>query len=129
MTTSIDIAKLVGEYVLEDTLAAKHYAKKKELEYALISALREKYPDEWNRWERGISSFTAEGVTVELKRQYDPDKVRAEFGEERPDLVTTETKVVEKVDGRKIASLWKDAAYARRLENCLIPGTPKVKVK
>lgn len=124
-----DIAKLVGEYALEKTLADKHYAKKKEIEYELISALRATYPEEWGRWERGVQSFTAEGVTVELKRQYDPDKVIAEFGEERPDLVATETKIVQKVDGRKMASLWRDAAMAKRLEHCVIPQTPKISLK
>ena len=72
-----------------------------------------------------------EGVTVELKREYDIDALRAEFSEERNDLITREIvpeHIVEKADGRKLASMWKDAALAKRLEHCVIPQTPKVKL-
>ena len=127
-----DIAKLVGEYASKKAQADALYREVKELEFEIITALRETYPEEWSRWERGVSSFTAEGVTVELKRQYDTDKVKAEFGEERDDLISREIvpeHVVEKADGRKLAAMWKDAALAKRLEHCVIPQTPKVVLK
>ena len=130
--TDNDIATLVGEYASTKAQADALYRRVKELEFELISALREAYPEEWGRWERGISSFKAEGVTVELKREYNIDALRAEFGEERNDLIVSEIvpeHIVEKADGRKLASMWRDAALAKRLEHCVIPPTPKVVIK
>ncbi len=124
-----DTATLVGRYATLKAQADDLYRQVKDTEYELITALRSEYPEEWSRWERGVESLTAEGVTIPVKRVYDTDKVQAEFGEERPDIIKTETKVVTTVDGRKLASMWKDAALARRLEKCLLVQVPKVSLK
>lgn len=123
-----DIGTLAGEMAIVKAEADNAYARYHKLEYQLITALRERYPEEWSRWERSISSFKAEGVSIPVSRAYDIEKVRAELGEEMPELIVTETKTTEKVDGRKMAQLWKDAAFARRLEKTLLPPVPKVKV-
>ena len=130
MTTEAkpSIASLARRYADLKAALDEGYKNLKEIEYQLIAAIRAEYPDEYARWERGVQTVRAEGVQIPLKRDYDADRVQAEFGEEFPDLVVTETKVVKKVDGRKAAALWKDAALARRLEKCLVPQVPRVSV-
>ena len=128
MTTATNIRQLAADYAETKQAADNLYRAAKEIEYQLIAAIREEYPDEYSRWERGVQSFKAEGVQIPLKRDYDADKVLAEFGEEFPGLVVTETKTVTKVDGKAAMKLWADAALARRLEKCLVPQVPKVKV-
>ena len=129
MTTATSIAQLAADYAETKQAADNLYRALKEIEYELITALRTEYAVEWEAWERGVRKFQAEGVSVDLKRQYDVDKLNAELGEEMPELfelVTPEPYL--KADGRKLAQLWKDAAMARRLERCLVPQVPKVKV-
>lgn len=125
-------AELVGEWAAKKAEADALYAEVKELEFDIITNLRRDYPDEWKRWERGVESFKAEGVTVALSRSYDADKLRAEFGEERPDIFETKTipeHTETKIVGRLLTGMWKDAGLARRLEKCVLPpGKPKVKV-
>jgi hypothetical protein len=127
-----DIASMVAELAITqaeiEATAKPLYAKANELKFALAAALREQYPEEWGRWERGVAKFLADGIEISLKRVYDTDKLLAEFGEEMPDVVTTETQVVTKANGRKLARLWKDAAYARRLEHTLVQQKPELKV-
>ena len=123
------IATLVGRFAAKKKNADRLYSELRQIEADLIMALRSEYPEEWSAWERGRGVFKAEGVTIKVTRTWDIDKVRAEIGEERPDLFTEETRVVEKVDGRKLASLIKDASYARRLEGCIKPQVPRVSLE
>ena len=76
-------------------------------------------------------------VKIPTKRQYDPNKFIAAFGETDPELVDEcvipeheETKVVKaKVDGRKALPLWKMGDDVReKLESALIPQKPEIKV-
>ncbi len=80
------------------------------------------------------SKFTA---AIPTKRQYDPNKFLAAFGETHPELIAEcvipeheETKVVKaKVDGRKALPLWKMGDDVReKLEKTLIPQKPEIKV-
>ena len=128
MTTSTDIGTLVGEWAIADTEARIAYARKKELEFEILTYMREHYPDEWERIEQGIvTTFTAEGISFTRGRTYDPDKLRAVIGEEYPaafKVVTTE-----KVDGNVVKGLWKDAALAKQLATAVLPAIPRMKVK
>lgn len=123
-----DIPALVAEYAALKSEADRIWRRVKELEHEIITDLREEFPAAWRDWERGKSSFKAHGITIPVTRQWDASAVKAEIGEERPDIVTTETKIVEKVDGRKLASLMRDEAYAARLEKCMVPSVPKVRL-
>ena len=126
-----DTATLIAEAAAAKAEADRLYVRYKDLTYQLIGHLKVKYPEEWSRWERGIASFNAEGVSVEVTRTYDLDKLQAEFGEERPDVIrTTEVPAhtVRSANGKLLQGWWRDAAMARRLENCLLPQVPKVKI-
>ncbi len=76
-------------------------------------------------------------VKIPTKRQYDPNKFVAVFGETHPELISQcvipeheETKVVKaKVDGRKALPLWKMGDDVReKLEFAVIPQRPEIKV-
>lgn len=123
-----DIGTLVGERAAQKAIADAAYRRVKEIEYELYAALREKYPQQWKQWEKGIATFKAEGVTVPVSRSYDINALRAEIGEDYPEIFSTETKIVEKVDGRKLTELWKQADMQPRLTKCVLPPTPKVQL-
>ncbi len=127
-----DIATMVGELAAKRALIKDLRSEEKELEFQLISHLRQRYPEEWSRWERGIASFKAEGIEIPLKREYDVNKFRAAFGEEMPQAIDEEHEVTEvvpaKVNGRKVAGMWRDAALAKRLEATIMPQIPRVRL-
>ncbi len=127
MTTTQDIGTLLGEWAAAKSEADRHYARKKEFEFQIIAYLRDRYPDEYARMERGIvTTFTAEGVTLSRRREYDTDALRSVIGEEYPaafkEVVTT------KVDGNVVKGLWRDAALAERLAETVLPAVPTIKV-
>jgi len=128
MTTAKDISTQIGRYVAAKAQADRLYAEVKELEFEILAALREEFPDQWSEYERTGKGFKAYGLEVPTGRSYDAQAVRAEFGEERPDLVTREEKIVEKVNGRKMTEMWKQLDLVPRLEKCLLPVTPKLKI-
>lgn len=108
------------------------YAELKQLEFDLLTRLRAEFPTRWADWERGDGALSAYGLTVPVTRTYDPNALRAEFGEDMPELVDSviSTQMVEKVtvDGRALAKLWKDAALAKRLAATIAPQKPTLKV-
>lgn len=118
------LSTLVGELALlqveDDLLKAKIERTKRDIQ----TRLEKDYPEEVRAWERGVRSITAEGVQVPVVRKYNLDKLKAEFGEERPDLIREEYEEVvvrpAREDGNKIKALWSDAGLARRLEQCLL---------
>lgn len=130
MTTATEsIAAKAQRYADLKAALDSGYSELKALEYEIIGDLRATYPQEWADWERGARSFQAEGVSVEVKRTYDLNKLWVEFAEELPELfekVTPEPYL--KADGRKLAQMWKQADLARRLEKCVVPQTPKIQV-
>ena len=117
---------------IEQTIADL-YKSRDALRYEIIGELREQYPAEWERVveRRQANSFTVGSVTIEMpSRAYDTGKLAKVLSEdEYATVVTTETKVVEKVDGRKMTAMWKDVSRVEALQTAVIPGVPKVKVK
>ncbi len=128
MTTKTDIGQLVAEWAYNKAAADKAYAQKKELEFIIQGYMKDRYPEEWSRLERGITTtFTAEGIKFTRTRQYDTDKLRAAIGEDYPAAITRVE--VEKVDGNVVKGLWKDAALAEKLADAVLPAAVSMKVE
>jgi hypothetical protein len=109
------------------------YQTRDELRFAIWSAIKEEYPDDWSRVveKRQANSFTVGSVTIEMpSREYDPALLARVLTEDEYATVHSEEVVVkQKIDGRKMAAFWKDVSRVEALQTAVIPGVPKVKVK
>ena len=109
------------------------YQTRDELRFAIWSAIKEEYPDDWSRVveRRQANSFTVGSVTIEMpSREYDPALLARVLTEDEYATVHSEEVVVkQKIDGRKMAAFWKDVSRVEALQTAVIPGVPKVKVK
>jgi len=109
------------------------YQTRDELRFAIWSAIKEEYPDDWSRVveRRQANSFTVGSVTIEMpSREYDPALLARVLTEDEYATVHSEEVVVkQKIDGRKMAAFWKDVSRVEALQTAVIPVVPKVKVK
>jgi hypothetical protein len=109
------------------------YQTRDELRFAIWSAIKEEYPDDWSRVveKRQANSFTVGSVTIEMpSREYDPALLARVLTEDEYATVHSEEVVVkQKIDGRKMAAFWKDVSRVEALQTAVIPGVPRVKVK
>jgi len=109
------------------------YQTRDELRFAIWSAIKEEYPDDWSRVveRRQANSFTVGSVTIEMpSREYDPALLARVLTEDEYATVHSEEVVVkQKIDGRKMAAFWKDVSRVEALQTAVIPGVPRVKVK
>ncbi len=130
------LSSMLKEYFdIYDALAATR-PRLDELKGDILMLAKEMYPDAWKRTvelqEAEMHLTELEDgtvISIPIRRSYDPDKVRATFGEDDPELVESAIETVERVHGAKLTKLWKRADTVKLVMDCLLPGpAPSLKV-
>lgn len=119
----------VADWIIKKMEIDKAYTDLKAQEADIIMQIKEQYPADFKDWQRGKSTLRVHGVELKVARSYNIDKLRALLGEEHPELFETETIVKEKVNGRKVAELWKEADMVDKLSETIEPSVPRLSVR